>query len=166
MDVGDEVAFGVNGHVSTQNVRCYAPKGNPPATSNFEVRSNRQKLHFWGGICGNGTFLGTFFFMKNVNGRTYLQMLDNQAFPQISRNHNININQNNLWWVQDGATAHRARPVRFSRTGLQGVFNQRVIAMGHTVELPARSPDLTPCDFFLMGIFKTKSLHSTSCRFE
>lgn len=59
--VGDEAAFGMNGHVSTQNVRCYAPKGNPPATANFEVSSDRRKLHLWGGICGNGTLLGPFF---------------------------------------------------------------------------------------------------------
>ena len=26
--------------------------------------------------------------------------------------------------------------------------------MGHTIEWPARSPDLTPCDFFLWGYLK------------
>ena len=156
--VGDEVAFGMNGHVSTQNVRCYAPKRNPPATANFEVSSDRQKLHLWGGICGNATLLGPYFFVNNVNGRTYLEMLNNQAFPQINRNYNINLlHQNNLWWVQDGATAHRTRPVR---RRLQEVFDQRVIAMGHTVEWPARSPDLTPCDFFLWGYLKQRVYNS------
>ena len=54
------------------------------------------------------------------------------------RNYNININQNNLW------------------RKLRGMFGQRVIAMDHTVEWPARSPDLTPCDFFLWRYLKQK----------
>ena len=129
------------------------PIGNPHPTANFEVSSDRRKLHLWGGICGNGTLLGSYFFENTVNGRTYLQMLNNQAFPQICRNYNINLHENNLWWVQDGATTHRTRPVR---RRLQDVFGQRVIAMGHFVEWPARSPDLTPCDFFLWGYLKQK----------
>jgi len=28
--IGDEASFAMNGTVSTQNVRCYAPKGQPP----------------------------------------------------------------------------------------------------------------------------------------
>ena len=51
---------------------------------------------------------------------------------------------NNLWWVQDGAGAHRARDVK---TKLTEVFGEKVIALGHNVEWPPRSPDLTPCDF-------------------
>ena len=84
-------------------------------------------------------------------------MLNNQAFPQLlGRNYNIDILRNNqhpLWWVQDGAAPHRARPVR---RRLQEVFGQRVIAMGHTIQWPPRSSDLTPCDFFLWGYMKQK----------
>lgn len=151
--VGDEAAFAMNGEVSSQNVRCYAPLNHPPATANFDVSTDRRKLHLWGGICGNGTLLGPFFFQQNVNGQRYLDMLNNQALPQLALNFNININRNRLWWVQDGATAHRTVPVR---RRLQQVFGHRVIALGHGIEWPPRSPDLTPCDFFLWGYLKQK----------
>ena len=52
-----------------------------------------------------------------------------------------------LWWAQDGAPAHRLVQVR---DRLNEVFgNNRVIGLQHNVEWPPRSPDLTPCDFFM-----------------
>ena len=59
----------------------------------------------------------------------------------------------NLWWVQDGAPAHRLVAVR---ERLRELFGQRVIALYHNVEWSPRSPDLTPCDFFLWGYLKSK----------
>ena len=57
----------------------------------------------------------------------------------------INETFQRLWWFQDGAPAHRLLQVR---TRLREVFLDRVVALHHDVEWPARSPDLTPCDFF------------------
>ena len=34
--------------------------------------------------------------------------------------------------------------------------HDHVVALNHTIEWPARSPDLTPCDFFLWGYLKSK----------
>ena len=34
--------------------------------------------------------------------------------------------------------------------------NNRVVALGHNIEWPFRSPDLTPCDFFRWGYLKKK----------
>ena len=63
-----------------------------------------------------------------------------------------------LWWAQDGAPAHRLIAVR---DRLNAVFgNNRVIGLGHNVEWPPRSPDLTPCDFFLWGYIKDKVFSS------
>ena len=43
------------------------------------------------------------------------------------------------------------------RDRLNDVFgNNRVIGLGHDVEWPPRSPDITPCDFFLWGYIKNK----------
>ena len=39
---------------------------------------------------------------------------------------------------------------------LDELFDNRVIGLGHQVEWPPRSPDLTPCDFFLWGYLKSK----------
>ena len=46
---GYEAIFQMNGTVSTQNVRCYAPKGDPPDDFKYERGNSRQKLHVW--IC-------------------------------------------------------------------------------------------------------------------
>ncbi|XP_030853893.1 uncharacterized protein LOC115929307 [Strongylocentrotus purpuratus] len=55
------------------------------------------------------------------------------------------------WWAHDGAPAHGAIVVR---DRLQALFGPRIIALHQPHEWPARSPDLTPCDFFLWGTLK------------
>lgn len=42
------------------------------------------------------------------------------------------------------------------REWLAEFFGRRVIALYHDIEWPPRSPDLTPCDFFLWGYIKSK----------
>ena len=80
--IGDEAGFWMNGRVSSQNVRKYAPKGNNPEFT-YEVSASKLKLMVWMGVCGNGTVLGPFFFDGNVNGAKYLEMLNEEVFPQL-----------------------------------------------------------------------------------
>jgi len=55
---------------------------------------------------------------------------------------------------QDGATAHTARHFR---TILQEMFHGRLISLREDVAWPTRSPDLSPCDFFLWGYLKAEN---------
>ena len=55
--------------------------------------------------------------------------------------------------MQDGAPPHWSRAVR---KWLDRKFPGRWIGRGGPVRWPARSPDLTPCDFFLWGFLKSK----------
>ena len=146
--VGDEASFTMNGRVNTHNVRMYAEKGNPPSF-NFDVSSERTKLSVWAAICGNGTLLGPYFFEGNVNGVSYLQMVENFALPLLRRFYDLNT----VWWAQDGAPAHRTIAVR---NRLNQLFGRQVIGMGHENQWPTRSPDLTPLDFFLWGYLKSR----------
>ena len=57
--IGDEASFTMNGEVSTQNVRQYAPKGLPPAF-NFERSNSRVQLTVWAALCGNGVIIGPY----------------------------------------------------------------------------------------------------------
>ena len=57
------------------------------------------------------------------------------------------------WWAQDGAPAHRTVEISEFLTEL---FQNRIIALDHPTEWPPRSPDLTPCDYFLWGYQKSK----------
>lgn len=58
-----------------------------------------------------------------------------------------------LWFQQDGCPAHNTRAVR---TFLMEVFGDHVISNNGPVSWPARSPDLTPLDFYLWGWAKNE----------
>ena len=124
--------------VNTHNMRQYSPKGHPPVF-NFERSNSRAKLTVWAALCGNGVILGPYFFDGNVNGMTYLQLLNEFAFPQLVvhfGNQHWEDMFRGLWWAQDGAPAHRLIEV-WDR--LNRVFgNNRVIGLGHDVEWPPR----------------------------
>ena len=57
------------------------------------------------------------------------------------------------WWAQDGAPGHTAVNISEWMTEF---FQHKIIALHHPQEWPPRSPDLTPCDFFLWGYLKSK----------
>lgn len=153
--IGDEAAFCMNGEVNSHNVRQYAPRGAPP-DFNYERRDERSKITVWMGICGNGALLGPFVFARNVDGNSYLEVLNNNIIPQLIELFDNQFQDGHfqrLWWAQDGAPAHQLIAVR---NRLLEVFQNRVIALHLPVEWPPRSPDLTPCDYFLWGYLKDK----------
>ena len=148
--IGDEAAFCMNGEVNTKNVVKYAPKGEPPVF-NYDKNASREKLTVWIGLCGNGSVLGPYFFENNVTGERYLEMLNVMAIPQLSLEYMMEFNR--LWWAQDGAGPHRYLPVQ---QRLRDIFEERIISLDMANEWPPRSPDLTPCDFFLWGYLKNE----------
>jgi len=58
-----------------------------------------------------------------------------------------------MWFQQDGATAHMARA---SMTFVRQMFPQQVVSRFGDVPWPPRSPDLSACDIFLWGYLKSK----------
>lgn len=155
--VGDEAAFCLNGSVNTQNVREYAPIRHPPSF-HYDKSRLREKWTVWAALCGNGSIIGPIFVQGNMNGERYLEMLINDIFPQLRNEFGDRFDQ--LRWIQDGAPPHRRIIVR---DHLKEVFNNRVIALGHDREWPPRSPDLTPCDFFLWGYIKSQVFNKPPC---
>ena len=81
--IGDEAGFALNGAVNNHNVRMYAPAKQAP---DFHCNANdsRQKLTVWVRLCGKVDMLGPFFFDGNVNGQTYLNLLNDKAIPLIT----------------------------------------------------------------------------------
>ena len=153
--IGDEAGFWMNGRVSSQNVRKYAPKGNNPEFT-YEVSSSKEKAMVWMGLCGNGSVLGPFYFDGTVTGASYLQLLNEKVFPQLIAEFGDQFNNGSfsrLWWAQDGAPGHTAVNISEWMTEF---FQHKIIALHHPQEWPPRSPDLTPCDFFLWGYLKSK----------
>lgn len=63
------------------------------------------------------------------------------------------MNIENFWFQQDGATCHTSGE---TIALLRGRFPDRLISLRGDQVYPPRSCDLTPCDFFLWGYTKSK----------
>ncbi len=97
----------------------------------------RQRFDYW-----------ALLFRLECKCDAYLRMLNEFAFPQLAEHFNNQYWEGRfrgLWWAQYGAPAHRLVAVRDRLIDVFG--NNCVIGLGHDVEWPPRSPDLTPCDF-------------------
>jgi len=87
----------------------------------------RTRLNVWVGLCGNGRIIEPYFFNRNVNGRTYEEMLQNVAFPVVAHNYQSYAPVFHvLCWFQDGAPAHYSVAIRRM---LQARFENRVVAL-------------------------------------
>ena len=96
-------------------------------------RNVRERCYHW-----------THLLEGNLNGERYLEILNDIIIPHLRYEFGDRFNR--LWWAKYGAPTHR-RVIVLGR--LNEVFYSRVIALGHETEWPPRSPDITPCDFFL-----------------
>lgn len=144
----DEATFTLYGNVNRHNCR-YWSDANPHWM--VEARTQYpQKLNVWTGILNN-TLIGPFFIDGNLNAEQYENMLRNQIVPAIIAK--VGENFEHIWFQQDGAPPHYSRNVR---RYLNTVFIERWIGRRGTIEWPARSPDLSPLDYFLWGYLKAK----------
>lgn len=147
----DESTFCLNGSVNTQNCRYWCDE-NP-----HEFRAGHtqfpQKINVWAGILGDH-IIGPIFLEENLNGPRYLQMLQDTITPSINEIIAQNPHEFNLdvTFQQDGAPPHYFRGVR---NYLDEWYPGRWIGRRGPTEWPARSPDLTPLDYFLWGYVKS-----------
>lgn len=135
----DESTFCLNGEVNRHNCRFWS-KTNPHWMEPLHTQ-RPQKVNVWAGIVKD-KIIGPFFIEGNLNSQKYLQILRGKVVPKLIE---LNINVNEIWFQQDGAPPHFARTVR---EFLDEVFPGRWIGRRGSIEWPARSPDLTPMDFF------------------
>jgi hypothetical protein len=77
-------------------------------------------------------------------------MINNFLEPKLRSRR---INNQNVWFQQDGATAHTART---AMSVVRALFPDRLISRCGDVPWPSRSPDLSMCDFFLWGYVKSR----------
>ncbi|CAF3393782.1 unnamed protein product [Rotaria socialis] len=109
---------------------------------------NALRITVWAGIWSGG-IIGPFFFYGNVTADNYLDMLEENIVPAIEKEMNLD----ETFYMHDGAPAHYARSVR---QFLEDTFPDRWIGRRGWIEWPARSPDLTPTDFFLWSVIKDR----------
>lgn len=87
-----------------------------------------------------------------MNGERYLNLLRDQVIPAV-RQVIPDDHFRDLWFQQDGCPAHNTRAVRMF---LSEHFGNNIISNQGPVLWPARSPDLTPMDFYLWGHIKNE----------
>lgn len=147
----DESLFKLNGVVNRHNC-CYWASSNPHMQ--IPVDEFAPGIMVWCGLTSSG-IIGPYFFDENVVADTYLAMLNGYLWPHIKRRR--------VYFQQDGAAAHYALRVR---SWLDQKLPGRWIGRRGPIEWPARSPDLTPCDFFLWGYLKNIVYRERSATIE
>lgn len=139
----DESTFCLNGQVNRHNCRLWS-RTNPHWMEELHTQ-HPQKINVWAGILNN-TIIGPFFIDGNLTSQKYLQLLRRNVVPKLQE---LNIDIHQIWFQQDGAPPHFAREVR---QFLDEVFPEKWIGRRGPIEWPARSPDMTPMDFFIGDI--------------
>ncbi|KAK8402566.1 hypothetical protein O3P69_000747 [Scylla paramamosain] len=101
--------------------------------------------------------IGPYFFEEDgssvtVNSQRYPAMLEDFFEPKLEEL-SEETNLGDIWFQQDGATAHTAQ---VAMVKLRQMFPARLVSRRGDVEWPPGSPDLSICDFFLWGYLKEK----------
>lgn len=144
----DEAHFHISGCVNKQNMR-YWSRENPRELHQKPLHCERVTV--WCAMSVMG-IIGPYFFEENgravtVNAARYMKMIEEFFLPRLEQ-----MNVRDVWFQQDGATAHTARgPMDLLRQH----FPDRLISLRGDLPWPARSPDLAPCDFYLWGYLKS-----------
>jgi hypothetical protein len=142
----DEAHFYLSGTVNKQNFWYWA-ENNPRDLHHTPLHSSRATV--WCAVSCLGV-VGSYFFEEGgETSNRYCKVLENFFRPRLDEFDD----SENFWFQQDGATAHTACR---SLGILREMFSSRLVSLRGDIGWPARSPDLTPCDFFLWGYLKAE----------
>ncbi|XP_003748606.1 uncharacterized protein LOC100908051 [Galendromus occidentalis] len=154
----DECNFSNRGFFNRKNTHYWSTE----KTGNFKETNNQVRFSFnvWCGLLGS-RIVGPFLYNGTLSGADYQRFLQNELvdllddFPLQLRREMI--------FMQDGAPAHNARD---TMNILRNMFPGRVLATNGDIKWPARSPDLTPLDFYLWGKVKDEVYHVSNLPYE
>jgi len=144
----DESMVTNNGIFNRRNTHYWAQE-NPRVKINSRHQV-RFGFNMWCGILGRKV-LGPFIYHNTLTAERYLHFLQNYLEDYLDDLPLAEVN--NCWFQQDGAPAHNAGQVQ---EYLSQRFPGKWIGTRSEVPWPARSPDLTPLDFFLWGYVKNQ----------
>eukprot|EP00731_Ephydatia_muelleri_P014451 Em0008g171a len=97
----------------------------------------------WAGLIKDH-IIGPFFITGSVTGQVYLQLLQQRVWPALQAI--MGEEEEFVVFQHDGASAHYETRVR---AWLDGKLEDRWMGRGGPIPWPARSPDLSPLDFWL-----------------
>ena len=140
----DECKFSLSGKVNKQNFRIW---GTERPNEVYETLHNSPSVLIWCTM-SKTEIIGPYFFEnENVTGSSYKRMLRYFLFPRL-RDY-----PETIIFQQDGALPHYSNEVR---SYLDRKLPGRWMGRSGPISWPSRSPDLTPCDYFLWGNMKDK----------
>ncbi|GFW96021.1 transposase-like protein [Trichonephila clavipes] len=142
----DEATFSLEGVMNFHNLHTWADE-NPHAIRPHGAQ-RKCSINAWAGIVGD-YLLGPYILPERLNGSMYLTFLQ-EVLPEMLNDVPMPIRQR-IRFQHDGAPAHFSIDVR---AHLQNTFPGGWIGRGGPIAWPARSPDLSPLDFFLWGFLK------------
>lgn len=102
-------------------------------------------VNVWAGVIGQ-TLIGPYYLPDNLNGINYLEFLEN-TLPDIFEEVPLDVRRDMIF-QNDGCPAHHRIAVR---EFLTSHFPNRWIGRNGPMLWPARSPDLTPLDYYVWG---------------
>lgn len=142
----DEATFTNHGQVNCHNMH-YWSVDNPRWLR--EVDKQRPwSVNVWCGLLHN-KIIGPYFIDGTLNSHKYERILKD-VLPELLEDISLDMRQS-MWFQQDGCPAHSARNVTEL---LNRTFEGRWIGRSGSNKWPARSPDLTPLDFYFWGKLK------------
>ena len=143
----DEACFTRDGYFNSRNSHIWDDEN--PHEVFIRVHQARFNINIWGEILGN-YLLGPVIIPDHLNEATYLEILQNML-PLLMEEIPLAIRRE-MWFQHDGSPAHFSLQVR---AHLNRVYREKWIERGGSVAWPARSPELTPLEFFLWGHVKS-----------
>lgn len=149
----DEATFTRVGLFNIHNEHWWAKRGRNPHVTRRDAFQHRFSVNVWAGIL-NRRIIGPYFIDGSLTGSRYLELLRN-----IVEEYELE-ERPNFYYQHDGAPAHFRRDVR---AYLSETFGERWIGRGGPVPWPARSPDLTPLDFFYGAKLKGLCMSGKVC---
>jgi len=150
----DEAHIYMNGHFNSKNCIHW---GSSKPTDVVEKPLHPTKVTVWCAMSSAG-ILGPYFYEENgrnvtVNGARYLDILENKFYPELTSFTMEHALDPDWYFMQDGARPHI---LTAATDFISDRFPNRTIGERLHTPWPARSPDVTPCDFFLWGCMKDK----------
>ncbi|GBM10111.1 hypothetical protein AVEN_92930-1 [Araneus ventricosus] len=145
----DESTFHISGKVNRYNSRMW---GTEKPSTVIEHEYDSAKVNVFCAISSRKLYSPFFCSERSVTSNVYLDMIEVWLMPQLDSDSTDYIFQ------QDGAPPHWSTEVR---TFLNQRLPKRWIGRSGDADddfcsWPPRSPDLTPCDFFLWGYLKDR----------
>lgn len=143
----DEANFSNNGMFNRHNTH-YWSRVNPVITRDTGFQE-KFSVNVWCAILNNRVYC--YMYEGTLTGARYLEFLRDMVDNILDDLPLLVLRD--VYFQQDGAPAHNSRQVA---EYLNNYFPNQWIGTNGPIAWPARSPDLSPLDFFLWGYLKNK----------